>query len=198
MDALEAIKTRRSVGLVSDKAVPKELIEEILEAGTWAPSHFKTEPWRFTVLTGSGRKLLGDLLADIAEGEMENPKTESNQKKLEKQKQKPFRAPLIIAAAVEPSDNPKVILSEEYAAVNAAIQNMLLAVHALGLGAIWRTGKPCYDMRMKKLFHLSDKGELLGFIYIGYPTKEISQGKREHYNKKTAWISDEAQFNFKD
>lgn len=67
MDALEALRTRRSIGRVKDREVPKELIEKIIEAATWAPNHVKTEPWRFFVLTGDGRKRLGETLAQIAE-----------------------------------------------------------------------------------------------------------------------------------
>lgn len=59
MDVLEAIATRRSIGKVKEDPVPSELIHQIVEAGTWAPSHFRTEPWRFFVLTGDARKALG-------------------------------------------------------------------------------------------------------------------------------------------
>lgn len=194
MDVFEAIKTRRSVGVVSDKEVPKEMVEKILEAGIWAPTHFYTEPWRFFVITEDGRKPLGDLLAEIAKEGMDEPESESNQIKLEKVKRKPFRAPVIIVAAVEPSDNPKAILTEEYASVSAAVQNMLLAAHALGLGAIWRTGKVCYDARMRDFFGLSEKGEVLGFIYLGYPENEPREGKREPFTSKTEWLSDESDF----
>jgi nitroreductase len=192
MDVLEAIKTRRSVGFVSDEPVSKDLLEQILEAGTWAPSHHRTEPWRFFVLTGDGRKPLGETLAKIAEKGMDDPSTDSNKKKLEKTLEKPFRAPAIIVAAVEPSDNPKVIEEEEYGAVYASIQNMLLATHELGLGGFWRTGKPCYDPLMKELFGLSDKGEVLGFLYIGHPTRDVPAGKRKPVDDVTKWISDES------
>ena len=167
MDIFEAIKSRRSMGLVSDEPVSKEFIDQILEAGTWAPSHYRTEPWKFFVLTGDSRHRLGETLAQIEAQKMEDPSSESNQKKLMKIQEKPFRAPLIIAVAVEPSDNPRALIQEEHGAVYAAIQNMLLTAHALGLGGYWRTGKPAYDPAMKKLFKLSDRGEILGFLYFG-------------------------------
>ncbi|WP_100399991.1 nitroreductase family protein [Bacillus sp. FJAT-44742] len=195
MDVLEAIKTRRSTGLVSQEPVPESLIEQILEAGTWAPSHHQTEPWKFFVMTGEGRKPLGEVLADIAKEGMDEPSSEENVKKLEKTKEKPFRAPVVIAVAVEPSDNPKAIQVEEYGAVFAATQNMLLAAHALGLGGFWRTGKPCYHSKMKKLFGLSENGDILGFLYIGYPQKKNPEGKRRPYHESTKWIQKEDDFN---
>ncbi|AQQ54793.1 nitroreductase family protein [Planococcus lenghuensis] len=195
MDVSQAIKNRRSNGLVTDEPVPEDVIKQVLEAGTWAPSHHRTEPWRFFVLTGSGRKPLGETLAKIQAGKMDDPESETNQKKLEATKQKPYRAPVVIVAAVEPSDNPKAIEKEEHGAVYAAIQNMLLAAHELGLGTFWRTGAPAYDPQMRDLFGLSDRGEVLGFIYLGYPKKEVPEGKRVPVEEVTKWFADEKDFN---
>ncbi|MGM0845590.1 MAG: nitroreductase family protein [Bacillota bacterium] len=195
MDIFEAIKSRRSMGLVKEEPIPEKIINQLLEAGSWAPSHFRTEPWRFFVLTGEGRKPLGNVLAEIAKESMENHTTESNQKKLEKIQLKPFRAPLVITVAVEPAaDNPKVINIEEYGAVYAAIQNMLLAATGLGLGGFWRTGKPTYHKKMKKLFGLSEKGEVLGFLYFGYPKREAPQGIRKDLSHSVKWLNSESDY----
>lgn len=189
MDAIEALRTRRSIGKVLEREVPKELIEKIIEAATWAPNHFRTEPWKFFVLTGDGRKRLGETLAKIIARNMEDPSLEENAEKLEKVRNQPFRAPVVIVVALEPSDNPKAILKEEYAAVSAGIQNMLIAAHALGLGAIWRTGNSCYDREMSQSFGLSDKGEVLGLIYVGYPDMEPPARNRKSVADVTTWIS---------
>jgi nitroreductase len=63
MDVFEAIRTRRSIGAVSQDVPPREVIEEILEAATWAPNHRLTEPWRFIVLAGSAREAFGEAMA---------------------------------------------------------------------------------------------------------------------------------------
>ncbi|RIW34690.1 nitroreductase [Bacillus salacetis] len=195
MDLLEAIKSRRSMGLVKEEPVPEDVINQILEAGNWAPSHFRTEPWRFFVLRGEGRRPLGRILAEIAAESMDEPSSETSQKKLEKTLEKPFRAPLVITVAVQPTeDNPKVIDVEEYGAVYAAIQNMLLAAHGLGLAGIWRTGKPAYHPKMKDLFGLTDKGEILGFLYLGYPKREAPPGKRKELTNCVKWLTDEKDY----
>ncbi|MCH1627487.1 nitroreductase family protein [Ferdinandcohnia quinoae] len=183
MDVIEAIRTRRSSGLVLDKEVEEHVIEQILEAGTWAPSHHQTEPWRFFVLQGEGRKGLGNVLQNIAK-----KNGETDEAKLEKVLAKPLRAPVIIAVAVEPSDNPKAVNIEEYGAVFSCIQNMLLAAHSLGLAGIWRTGKPTYDPMMREFFGLSEKGEVLGFLYFGYPSRSVPDGKRKPFEEVTKWI----------
>lgn len=194
MDVFTAITTRRSIGVVKPDPVPTELINKILEAGTWAPAHHGTEPWRFFVLTGEARNRLGQTLSSILEKTLEDPESEESKKRLEKVGKQPFRAPVIIAVGVEPTINEKVLINEEYAAVNAAIQNMLLATHALGLGAVWRTGKVCYSQEIKQLFGLSDNGEMLGFIYIGYPDMKEKEGKRSHYSEVTKWLESEEDF----
>lgn len=192
MDIFEAIHGRRSVGKVKADPVEKEKIEKMLDAATWAPNHFHTEPWKFFVLTGEGRRPLGRALADIAKEGMDDPTTEENKEKLQKAEQKPFRAPVIITVAVTPATNhPKVIEIEETAAVCAGIQNMLLAAHAEGLGAIWRSGKPAYHPKMKELFGLRDVDEILGFIYVGYPDVPQREGKRTSFSEKTTWITED-------
>lgn len=60
---LEAIRARRSAGRVRAECPPKALIEQLLEAATWAPNHRLTEPWRFFVLAGEAREELGEAIA---------------------------------------------------------------------------------------------------------------------------------------
>lgn len=191
MDILEVIKTRRSIFSFTEQPVSKDLIEQIIEAGTWAPSHFRTEPWRFFVLEGDGRKKLGRTLAEVAAQSMDDPTSEGSKMRLDKIASKPLDAPVVIAVGVEPSDFPRAIRVEEYGAVNACIQNMLLAAHGLGLGSFWRTGRDTYDPSVKKLFGLSDQGDILGFISIGYPEGEIQPGKRKPYADVTTWITED-------
>lgn len=194
MDIFETIKNRRSIGKVKAEPIAKERVEKILEAATWAPNHYKTEPWQFFVLTGEGRRPLGRLLLEIAKEDMDDPTTEENQKKLQKVLEKPFRAPVVIVVAVIPSEAPKVLKIEEIGAGNAAIQNMLLAAHGLGLGAIWRTGKATYHPKMKELFGLGDQDEVLGFIYVGEPDLPPRTGIRTTFTAKTQWIETDTSY----
>lgn len=189
MNVFEAIKTRRTVGVVKQDPVPRDVTERILQAAVWAPNHFRTEPWRFFVLEGDGRNKLATALVEAIKEDMEDVTTEENQKRIEKQQNNPFRAPLVIVVGVEPSNEPKVPLKEEYAAVSAAIQNMLLTAHASGLGAIWRTGDICYHPKIAQSFGLSEKGEVVGFLYMGYPVKEPKTVKKTDVSTYTKWFS---------
>jgi len=190
MNVFSAIRTRRSIGVVKPDPVPKEMIEQILESGTWAPNHHRTEPWRFFVVTGEARRKLGEAISNFTKSTMETPISEENSKRLEREAQKPFRAPVIIAVAVEPMKSKKVLLKEEFAAVHAAVQNMLLVAHALGLGSIWRSGDVCYSQEIKQLFGLGDESEMVGFIYLGYPENRVERkGTRKHFTEKTSWFN---------
>lgn len=89
METIEAIKTRRSIGIVKQDPVPKEMIEQIIEAGTYAPNHHRTEPWRFFVLTGEGRNELGQVFEEITRIENADDTPENLISKLERQKRIP-------------------------------------------------------------------------------------------------------------
>lgn len=188
MDILELIKTRRSIGKVKDDMVPKELIEKIIEAGTWAPNRYLTEPWRFFVISGEGRSRLSKVMEDIAIQSGFDLESEEGKKKLEKEKNKPFRAPVIIAVASEVTENGKVLRLEELGAVYAAVENMLLAAHGLGLAAYWKTGKACYDPKMKDFFGLKEKDEVLALLYLGYADMEKNPPHKTPASELTKWI----------
>ncbi len=181
MGVMEAIRTRRSIGKVRPEQPPREAIEQIIEAGIWAPNHRLTEPWRFFVVAGDARRDLGEVLAarHLREGQAQiAAKTAA----------KPLRAPVVIAVAVEPVVGPKVVEIEEVTAGAAAVQNMLLAAHALGLAAIWRTGAPAYDPAVKAFFGLAPTAYLLGFVYVGYPDAVVPERGRVPVAEVTRWL----------
>lgn len=190
MSLWEAIKDRRSVGRVKQDPIDKRLIDTLLEAANWAPSHHATEPWRFFVMTGGGRQALADAYADIAAEAATNASDEELQDLRSKAGAKAFRAPVVIAVAVSPSAAPKVDRMEEFAAAHSAVQNMLLTAHALGLGAIWRSGEPAYHPRMKSAFGLSESDAIVGLIYVGYPDMQQLPGKRMPAADKTVWLTE--------
>ena len=60
---MDVIRGRRSIGKMRQELPPRDAIETILEAGTWAPCHHVTEPWRFNVIAGDAREALGGVMA---------------------------------------------------------------------------------------------------------------------------------------
>ncbi|MBD2872704.1 nitroreductase family protein [Paenibacillus arenilitoris] len=188
MNVEEAIRTRRSIGRVKQDPIERSAIERLLEAAAWAPSHHNTQPWTFIVMTGEGRAKLGEGYARVAAASMPELSGEELEARLAKERQKAYRAPVVIAAACSPSGDPCAVLAEELAAAHAAVQNLLLAAHASGLGAIWRSGDPMYHPLMQEAFGLSGEQRLVGFIYVGVPDMAAPEPKRVPPAAKTVWV----------
>jgi nitroreductase len=188
-EVLRALELRRSMARVKPERPPKDLVEQIIAAAAWAPNHFKTEPWRFSVVSGDARAALGAVMEESLRFDRARHTTDKadpieTEAALQKERNKPLRAPVVIAVAAVPSKEPKVVVEEELAAVAAGVQNMLLAAEAVGLGAMWRTGKPAYDPRVKEFLGLPEHAHIVAFIYLGYPDlpplRARSRGAAQH------------------
>jgi nitroreductase len=184
MDVIEAIHSRHSVGKVKQDPLPREMIEKLLDAGNQAPNHYTVRPWRFFVLTGDARKKLGDVMAASQKERFPDLPPEGS----EKTRALPLRAPVLIALGVDKPAESKVIEVENISAVSAAAQNILLAAHALGLGAIIRTGDWARDPRVKQFFGLGEDQHIVGFIYIGYPEVVVDASARPAVDDRVTWM----------
>lgn len=184
---LEAIRTRRSIGKLRQDLPPREVVEEILDAATWAPNHHVTEPWRFVVIAGEARAALGEVMARSKVAGMA-PAVKDVATEYERTKNKPLRAPVIIAVAVEVAAESEAVEIEEVAAGAAAVQNMLLAAHAMGLAAMWRTGDPAYDPAVKTFLGFRPTDHIIGFVYLGYPAILPSRARHTPATELTRWL----------
>lgn len=187
MDTLTAIRTRRSIGRVRQELPPKEAIELILEAATWAPNHFRVEPWRFVVLTGKSREELGEVFGEVDRESVADPAGSEGEEKARLGKAKALRAPVLIAVIVERVVDSRAIESENAAATAAAVQNLLLAAHAIGLGAVWRTGAYAYHPKVQAFLGVEPGESLAGLIYVGYPDMDPPAAKRAPLSEKAIW-----------
>lgn len=184
METLEAIHTRQSIGQVKPDLVPRELIETLLSAAVQAPNHYKVRPWRFVVMTGAGREKLGEAMAQSTKAS----KPDATEDDLRKDRAKPLRAPVVIAVAVDKPGLTKAKEIENVCATAAAVQNMLLAAHTLGLAAMWRTGPSAADPAIKQFFGWESDQHLIGFVYIGYPQHEATPPSRPSFEDRTLWM----------
>jgi nitroreductase len=95
---------------------------------------------------------------------------------------------VVVAVAVDKPSEAKVLEIENVAATAAATQNLLLAAHALGLGAKWRTGEWARDLMVKEFLGFEPDQHLIGFIYIGYPEFESEPLPRPSFEDRTVWL----------
>jgi nitroreductase len=184
----KAIETRRSVGRVKSDPVPRELVEEILESAVHAPNHRITEPWRFHVFSGRGRGDLAKARAETARllAEAEGEEEETVAGRVSRERKKTFRAPVVIAV-VSKAGRDEVETLENYAACAAAVQNMQLTAHSLGLATIWRTGSVAYHSHMRDFFGLEKDDAIVAYLYLGYPDMPETGRRREPAHSKTVW-----------
>jgi nitroreductase len=188
LDVFEAIETRRSIGRVRPDPVPREHIEKILESAVHAPNHKLTEPWEFHVFVGKGRGELARARAELARirAAAEGEDGEMAAGRISRERKKAFRAPVVIAV-ISKAGRDEVETLENYGACCAAIQNMQLAAHALGLACMWRTGPPSYDDYMRKFFGLGKGDVIAAYLYIGYPDMPLVRRRRTPVEQKTVW-----------
>lgn len=190
MEVLEAILSRRSIGRLTGEAPPRDVIEKLLEAAVAAPNHHHTQPWRFFVLSGAARERFGDVLAEALVERMQGEVPEKVQALKESERAKPLRAPVLIVVGVKHTADERVVPVEDLQACSAAIQNMLLAAHGLGLAAQWRTGDGAYDARVKAYFGLEPSDEIAGIVYLGYAADGVVEQLRPRdntYADKVEW-----------
>jgi len=184
MEIFEAIHGRTTVKKLKADKLPREIVEKLLSAGAQAPNHHKVRPWRFVVLSGDGLKKLGDVIA--ASFADRNPGVPAEA--LEKPRALPLRAPTVIVVGADKPADSKIIEVENISAASAACQNILLAAHALGLGAIWRTGEWARDAKVKEFLGFAPDQHIVGFIYLGYPDVMPDPYTRIGFEDRVTWV----------
>jgi nitroreductase len=188
LEVNKAIETRRSVGRVRQDPVPRKLVEKILESAVHAPNHKITEPWRFHVFTGKGRGEFARARAELAkiQAEAEGEEEELVAGRISRERKKAFRAPVVIAV-ISKGGRDEVETLENYAACAAAVQNMQLTAHALGLATIWRTGPIAYHQYMRDFLGLEDGDRIVAYLYLGYSDMSERPRRRESASARTVW-----------
>lgn len=163
MQAIEALLQRSSMPRLTGPAPDSDAVDTLIRAALRAADHGLMRPWRFLVIQGESLERLGNLFAAAAE--QDNPDITSME--LDKIRQKPMRAPMILVTVSSPRPNPKVPEIEQDLSAAAATQNMLVAAFAQGLGAMWRTGSMAYHDHVKAGLGLHDGEKIIGFLYLG-------------------------------
>lgn len=164
MDALSALHHRVSVNILDDPAPTQDQLDQIIRAGLRACDHRNLRPWKFLTISGESRKAFGELMANVM-SEQSSEKLDDAFK--EKIASKPLRAPLIIVVVASIKEHPKVPKLEQVMSAAASAQMMMTAAHALGVGAIWRSGSIMFERAMNAGLGLKQEDQIVGFLYLG-------------------------------
>lgn len=168
MDALTALHARVSVPRLVGPAPSKAQQEALFKAALRTPDHAYLRPWRFLMLEGEDLEHLGMLFGQAALAQTADLSADT----LARYQGLPLRAPLMIIAISRHVPHPKVPRIEQEMSCAVAVGNMLVAAHAMGLGAVWRTGDLAYDPIVRRGLGLVEDEQIAAFLYIGSPAGE--------------------------
>ena len=168
MEALDVLKTRRSIRKYTDEKISEDKIKELLNCSMFAPSAFDTQPWQFIVI--DKKEMFGDILKVATHAEMIKGASHA----------------IIICGDNKLQETRDLLIQD----ISAATQNLLLAAHSLGLGAVWTGIYPFEEIvtGIRKLFNLPENILPVAMVVLGYPAEKPEQPVRYkeekvHFNK---------------
>jgi nitroreductase len=185
--ALAALLARASVPprQLGEPGPDAAALDRAVAAALRAPDHGGLRPWRFVLIAGPARAALGGLLAaSLARRDAATPP-----ERLELERAKPLRAPLVIAAGAVLRHDHKVPLWEQEATAAAGTMNLLNALDAQGYGAIWLSSAALGDPEVKRALGFAERDALLGWIYAGTPRGERPRPERADPAPHRRWWS---------
>jgi nitroreductase len=158
MDVESAIRSRRTHKAFAADPLPRELIDELLELGRWAPNHHVTNPWRFRVLGPAALASLKEAAGAEAASKLD-------------------RAPTLVAATVVRSEDP-VQDQEDLCATACAVYAVLLAAHGRGLAGYWRTPGVLRGQPGLEALGIPPSERFVALIHLGWPRQEREPPER--------------------
>lgn len=148
---------------LSEPAPSGDEIATMLRVATRVPDHGRLAPWRFILYRGETRHRIGEMLAQLAV-EREGPLPEA---RLEKERTRFSRAPLVIGVIHSPKASPAIPQWEMLLSGAAAAMNLVLAANALGYGTNWITNWYSDDAEGRRLLGLAPDERVVGFVHVG-------------------------------
>ncbi|MEP0984096.1 nitroreductase [Ekhidna sp.] len=182
----DSIRKRRSVypAQYINKPIPREILMELLTNANHAPTHKLTEPWRFKIFTGIGKKNLGEFLAE----KYSEITPEFSPAKFEKIRTNPEKAGAILAIIMHRDPAERIPEWEEVASVACAVQNIWIALEQYDLGGYWSS--PALCKFLGEHVQLKENEKCIGFFYIGYCEASDRIVKKKPIEDKVDWIAE--------
>lgn len=157
MDLDTALTQRRSVRIYSDKLVENSVIEQIIEAGTWAPSACNIQGWKFIII--DKKPLFEKILKHGAAAFLKSA----------------HQAILVLYN----NNTDNIVYSDHIQSASACIENMLLKAYSLGVGACWINNLP-EKKTLRRIFNIPDHYDPVALVSIGYALQEPNQRPRKY------------------
>ena len=200
MDLFDAIRGRKSIRRYKQTPVPDEDIKKIIDAGRWAPSANNTQPWSFLAI--KDRRVL-NRMAEAVRAMLDRmvpfAESEKQAQRLAAYKSNYYtffeHAPVVIVVFSEgyeagtdlllarmgyPADTIKKLRPlPGLQSVAAAVQNMLLAIHALGYGSCWMTGPLVAQEAFEQILGYGKEKSIVALLPVGVPDEKTGARSRK-------------------
>jgi F420 biosynthesis protein FbiB-like protein len=180
MSLFDVLKRRRSIRKYIDKPVSREFILEVLSAANFAPSAHNSQPWRFVVVEDNAvKRELSKRMAEAWATDMAKDASRVDETKRVERRQRFTNVPTLVVACLSLEDM-KVFPDEQrqrterdlvVESLGAAIQNMLLTAHNLGLGACWYCAPAFCKQTVREALNIPEYVEPTALITMGYPAE---------------------------
>lgn len=177
---LDVLRHRRSTRRFQAKPVAEELVLQVLEAAGWAPSAHNSQPWRFIVVEDPAvKRLLSDRMAKAWAADLAKDGSSVDEAKLIERRERFATTPVLIVACfsmdgmISFPDGQRQLTERDLAveSLAAALQNMLLSAHDLGLGACWYCAPAFCQQTVRQTLNIPEDVEPSALILIGYPAE---------------------------
>lgn len=176
----DVVKQRRSIRKYLPKEVPRELVLEVLEAASWAPSAHNSQCWRFIVIQDAGIKR--DLVEQMAEAwaaDLKNDGVTAEEEKRIERRDRFVSAPVLILACLTMEGLRKFPDAERQRyerdlaveSLGAGLENLLLTAHAKNLGACWYCAPAFCKETVREVLKIPSEIEPAALIVLGYPAE---------------------------
>ncbi len=168
MEVEAAIRTRRTHKAFTDRPIPKEQLDQLLELASWAPNHHLSAPWRFRVL------------GPLALARLKQTGEPKDAAKLE-------RCKTLVVVSCELAGEPTQE-EEDLHATAVAAYIILLAAHSRGLAGYWRTPALLRGQAGQSAIGLGDSERFVGLIHLGYPRQRQPAPERPPLAPRTTYL----------
>jgi len=174
---IEFLSVRRSVkpDRLAEPGPNAAELETILTIAARVPDHKKLAPWRFVVIDGEARVQLGEVIAEACIAVEKEPPSHV---RLDMERSRLTRAPLVIAVISRVVPHRSAPEWEQVLSCGAACLNLCLAANALGYGTSWLSEWIAYNKDVAAALKLAENERVAGFIYIGTPVERSDERER--------------------
>jgi nitroreductase len=169
---LDFLYSRRSASALGSPGPSHEQLKQILSAAGTVPDHGQLRPFRFVVVAEEGRDVFGQALADAAR----EHKPQLTPQALDAVRAKTQRSPTLIVLIASPKPG-KIEAWEQIAAASCSGFALVLAAHALGVGAVWKNVPFTRGQALTSLLGLGPEEQMLGWVHLGTSLKDASAAR---------------------